>query len=1357
MKTWNKVILSILSPFSYLWHRVKSAGKYMEGKSKTVIAMLAVVTIMLSVMPMAAFADTGIDHTTHSGCKALSMGATYIMVDDVEQTNNYLSDGDYYLTEDITVTLSINGNVSLCLNGFSVNTTSSKGIEFYTSNKSLTVDDCIGTGTIRGNTYAIHTSYTNTNITINGGTVGSNNCTYGIYTSSSTAGLYINGGSIIGSTYGIYNSYSKTKVYLSGMPAISGGRVDIYDGTLYADNGAEPPVPYSGEVITLNDWKEDDHCHGDVIVSNVTEMNKDLFEMVPDITKFSLVYDSDDKALKLEGEATEVTWYAEDGTTVLSGEDYPATVHYGETISPMPVYEIEEYFFLGWHYRSVGDTEWNRNYYEDEALRNPTEFKAHIISTNLFEGDGTADSPYLIKEAKDLVTLAQVVNSDFEYYNAQTVHYQLAANIDLSSICGEEKGNWTPIGYDADFCAQFDGNGHTVSNLYYNSNEYGIGLFGVLENGASIRNLTVAGFVSAEEKFSGIVGANDGGTVENCLDLTQKVPYGYTTDENGWMTFKSYDDSAVDVKAIYDGNWIKTSFTSTKQYKIKTAGLDSAAVTVTPTIINGGAYVKVLYTVTNNGETPITEGKLAVHSDIQIGDNDDAAIEIICDNSGKAIGFRMIDDHKVDDKEDCTSSGAQLNLYFAGTGGVTNADTYWFGYYSHRQDNAFVTISDETVNSGNKNKYEKDENGNYIKLSNIDSGIAFSWQNIELAAGESKEFSWVINVGFEADPPQWGDPAVNLTVTTDATQNNRQINVAAKVKDKAGITDKLYYSVNEGSSVLLGGVIADGVTEKNITGAIDTSSWTDGTYHLDFWVVNGKGAVSEKVRRTITITDGKIMGDVTVLNPELSHVWTTVWSYDETNHWHDCENENCTISDNAEKDGFAAHIFDSACDATCNTCGYTRAITHTFNQKVMTKQYLVSAGSCTEKAKYYYSCTCGAAGATTFFGDLAPHEYRYFADGAVITETCAGNCGHSASATLVAPKNRTYDGTAKEATVAYTNGWKGGALTVAYGSHGNVNVGSVTASIAKNNKTAVLSYDITAATVVMVAPTAKEHLVYSGSAMALINAGSTTGGTMQYCVGTSDATAPTSGWNTVIPEGSAAGTYYVWYKVDGGANYNSITPACITVTIAKAAITVTAGNSTKTYGSNDPNFTWSVTEGTVKPNDALTGIHISRASGENVGDYTITVTQAAGSNPNYDITFVGGTLAIVPKEIGIQWSNTSLVYNGSAQKPTATATGTVNGDQITLIVNGAQTNASDTAYIATVDGIEGTKAGNYKLPAEKTTAFTIYAEIPATEKPSPSQTGDTTNLELWFALLFISSGVIITLTVYDKKRRIQKN
>ncbi len=43
---------------------------------------------------------------------------------------------------------------------------------FYESGKSLTVDDCVGTGRISGDTDAIYVNYSNTTVTINGGAIG---------------------------------------------------------------------------------------------------------------------------------------------------------------------------------------------------------------------------------------------------------------------------------------------------------------------------------------------------------------------------------------------------------------------------------------------------------------------------------------------------------------------------------------------------------------------------------------------------------------------------------------------------------------------------------------------------------------------------------------------------------------------------------------------------------------------------------------------------------------------------------------------------------------------------------------------------------------------------------------------------------------------------------------------------------------------------------------------------------------------------------------------------------------------------------------------------------------------------------
>lgn len=85
---------------------------------------------------------------------------------------------------------------------------------------------------------------------------------------------------------------------------------------------------------------------------------------------------------------------------------------------------------------------------------------------------------------------------------------------------------------------------------------------------------------------------------------------------------------------------------------------------------------------------------------------------------------------------------------------------------------------------------------------------------------------------------------------------------------------------------------------------------------------------------------------------------------------------------------------------------------------------------------------------------------------------------------------------------------------------------------------------ITKSTPSYTAPTIK-YLTYSGSAQALLNAGSTSDGTIQY---SSDG----SSWGTTIPTGTNAGNYTVYWKIIGDATHLDKDPASITVTISKA-------------------------------------------------------------------------------------------------------------------------------------------------------------------------------------------------------------
>ncbi len=74
-------------------------------------------------------------------------------------------------------------------------------------------------------------------------------------------------------------------------------------------------------------------------------------------------------------------------------------------------------------------------------------------------------------------------------------------------------------------------------------------------------------------------------------------------------------------------------------------------------------------------------------------------------------------------------------------------------------------------------------------------------------------------------------------------------------------------------------------------------------------------------------------------------------------------------------------------------------------------------------------------------------------------------------------------------------------------------------------------------------------LNYTGFAQNLVTAGSVSGGTMMYALGTeTEATEP---YTTSIPKATEVGTYYVWYGVKGDESHIDTAPKCIQVTIGE--------------------------------------------------------------------------------------------------------------------------------------------------------------------------------------------------------------
>lgn len=121
-------------------------------------------------------------------------------------------------------------------------------------------------------------------------------------------------------------------------------------------------------------------------------------------------------------------------------------------------------------------------------------------------GDGSAGSPYVIEDAADLLQFSALVKGG--YYDANGT---LASDIMVTDT-------WNPIGgtdSDSAYTGVFSGDGHTVTLSSGSSDGYN-GLFGY--NSGVIREVTVAGDISATDYAGGITAVNHG-SISNCQNL----------------------------------------------------------------------------------------------------------------------------------------------------------------------------------------------------------------------------------------------------------------------------------------------------------------------------------------------------------------------------------------------------------------------------------------------------------------------------------------------------------------------------------------------------------------------------------------------------------------------------------------------------------------------------------------------------------------------------------------------------------------------------------------------------------------------------------------------------------------------
>ena len=340
---------------------------------------------------------------------------------------------------------------------------------------------------------------------------------------------------------------------------------------------------------------------------------------------------------------------------------------------------------------------------------------------------------------------------------------------------------------------------------------------------------------------------------------------------------------------------------------------------------------------------------------------------------------------------------------------------------------------------------------------------------------------------------------------------------------------------------------------------------------------------------------------------------------------------------------------------------------------------------------------------------------------------------------LTEPTSYIYSGVETRPTVTVTIPGEKGDIVIDAANYdvsytNNINVGTATVTITgKGNYSgsASTTYAITKATPTVTTPPTALTLTYSGAAQELVNAGSTTGGTLEYSL---DGT----NYSASIPKGTDAKTYTVSYRVSGGDNYNDVAAASITVTIAKATPTVTAPTGKQlnyTGAAQELVNAGSTTGGTLEYSLDGTTYSTNIPTASAVGSYNVSYRVTGNANYN-DVAAATVTAIISASQSAVATAPmaNSLTYTGSAQALVTAGTATNGTMQYsadgqsysTTIPTGTNAGSYDVWYkVVGNTGYNDTQAVQLKVTIAKATPTLTFSKTEATAKVGENFTPPT--------------------------------
>lgn len=162
--------------------------------------------------------------------------------------------------------------------------------------------------------------------------------------------------------------------------------------------------------------------------------------------------------------------------------------------------------------------------YDECNLTTDADITYPSISVTDWEGEGTEESPYLIKQRDDLILLSDKVAeiTDFDWTTPPQTsvycraymgkYFKVVNDIDMDGY------KFTPIANDwqHSFAGTFDGDGHTISNLHVDKKAAYAGLFGRTDTVSVIKNVKLdAPVIKSTSNYAAALVGWSLGTIDN--------------------------------------------------------------------------------------------------------------------------------------------------------------------------------------------------------------------------------------------------------------------------------------------------------------------------------------------------------------------------------------------------------------------------------------------------------------------------------------------------------------------------------------------------------------------------------------------------------------------------------------------------------------------------------------------------------------------------------------------------------------------------------------------------------------------------------------------------------------------------